>query len=111
MDSLDFKQVALFPKKTSVAGMFLICILTFLAIFIISTLWNSYKDIDENHFPMVERSAINVRLIQLINYQFDLALRTKNKQVIQDLKINLDSLEQNNRQLAKKMPKKDETEV
>ena len=58
-------------------------------------MWGTLKKIDEHHFPMIERSAINVRLVNLINYQFKIATEQRNSDVVQDLQINYTSLVQN----------------
>jgi len=95
----EFKKVTLFPKRASILGLSMFIFLFTLTSLIIYTMWNSLKEIDEYHFPMTERSAINVRLVNLINYQFDLALTTRNDRIVQDLKLNFDSLEQNYKSL------------
>jgi len=92
---VELDKVTLFPKKTSVLGMVLFLFLFSISTSIIYMMWDSLKKIDEQHFPMIERSAINVRLVNLINYQFKIATEQKNKSVVQDLKINFTSLEQN----------------
>lgn len=95
MEKLDFQNVSLFPKKTSLIGMILFgCVVT-LSITIGFLMWNSLQEIEDVHFPAIERSAINVRLVNLIDYQFNLALQSSNKRVLDDLALNFDSLEQN----------------
>ena len=88
-------NISLFPKKLSIAGIILIIFLFVTTGFIILTMWNNLKEIDEIHFPMVERSTINVRLVKLVDYQFTMSLMTKSPKIVEDLKLNFDSLEQN----------------
>jgi signal transduction histidine kinase len=95
MEELNFKNVSLFPKKTSLIGVILSGCVIALSITVGFLMWNSLQEIEETHFPAIERSAINVRLVNLIDYQFNLALQTVNKRVIDDLSLNFDSLEQN----------------
>ena len=95
MKPIQFNNVALFPKKSSFFGLTLTIVLIIISSILISTMWSTLKEIEETHFPAVERSAINVRLINLVNYQFDLALKTQNEKVVEDLKLNFDSLVQN----------------
>jgi signal transduction histidine kinase len=91
----DIKNVTLFPKKSSLLGLGLSVFLVTITASIVVMMWNSLKKIDEYHFPMIERSAINVRLVNLIDYQFKLAASEKKTSIVQDLKINFTSLEQN----------------
>lgn len=95
MSNINFKTATLFPKKTSFLGIVLVSFLFIITCLIVLKMWNAIKETDEQHFPMVERSAINVRLVNLVNYQFTLAITTKNKKVVEDLKLNFDSLHQN----------------
>jgi signal transduction histidine kinase len=95
MDKVEFKNVTLFPKKTSLLGLTLTVFLISIATFIISSMWKTIEEIDEHHFPMVERSSINVRLVKLVDYQFEMAIMTKNQRIVEDLKLNFDSLKQN----------------
>jgi signal transduction histidine kinase len=95
MKELNFKNVSLFPKKLSFIGLILSISVITLSIFAGHLMWSSLQEIEETHFPAIERSAINVRLVNLIEYQFDLAIKTKNKRIIDDLSLNFESLEQN----------------
>ena len=92
-------KIALFPKKTSILGIILTLFLIGLSSFIIMTLWQNLEEVDDFHFPLVERSAINVRLVNQIDYQFKLAFNSQNAKVVEDLKLNFASLSQNHRSL------------
>lgn len=93
------KEVNLFPKKASILGLLLSIFLVILTISIISKMWNTLEEIDELHFPLTERSAINVRLVNQINYQFKLVFENQDRNIAQDLKMNFESLEQNYKSL------------
>ena len=95
MEELNFENVSLFPKKTSFIGVILSGCVIALSVTVGYLMWNSLQEIEDIHFPALERSAINVRLVNLIDYQLHLAIQTKNRKVIDDLSLNFDSLEQN----------------
>ncbi|OUR93588.1 hypothetical protein A9Q84_19155 [Halobacteriovorax marinus] len=99
-ETIEFSNVTLFPKKSTFLGLLLTTLLVLSITFIIFLTWTTLVEIEEVHFPAIERSAINVRLVNLIDYQFDLAFKTKSKKIVLDLKLNFDSLEQNFKSLS-----------
>ncbi len=95
MENIEFKNITLFPKKATLMGLLFTFVLMAIASFLIYTMSHNLKVIEEEHFPTTERSAINVRLINLVDYQLKLALSNRDLKIVEDLKINFMSLEQN----------------
>lgn len=101
MEELNFKEVHLFPKKTTVFAITLISSLAIVVTLLVSNMWNTLKEVEKKHVPIIERSSINVRLINLIESQIKLSIDNKDSSYVQQIKLNHDSLIQNYNDLKK----------
>lgn len=99
MNELNFKEVQIFPKKLTIGGTVILLILIGMIVRAISFQWDAIQTIEKRHLPIIERSAINVRLISVLGQQLRILEYDGNQQIKEEIKLNFESLISNYKKL------------